>query len=152
MGDQDSWALLSVQRLGISSRGDPSDVGLVPPRGWTTQGTYVSVIRLSGEILGSLVLLQSLPVFRGYFDGYISTTQGRRNGTIWLAAICGGLRDSRRQKGCPDQTDAFSFAERNCPTSLVYIKCTRVGYIKTGGYLHTRQNLLHRSVDDFAAI
>ena len=60
--------------------------------------------------------------------------------------------DRGAKLGCPDQTDAFSFAEKNCPTSLVYIKCTRVGYIKTGGYMHTRQNLLHRSVDDFAAI
>ena len=60
--------------------------------------------------------------------------------------------DRRAKLGCPDQTDAFSFAERNCPTSLVYIKCARVDCVKTGGYLHTRQNLLHRSVDDFVAI
>ena len=60
--------------------------------------------------------------------------------------------DRRTKLGRPDQTDAFSFAERNCSTSLLYIKCTCVGYIKTGGYLHARKNPLHRSVDSFVAI
>ena len=102
-----------------------------------------------GEVLGSFVLLQSLPMFRGYFDGYISTTHGRRNGTIWLAVVCGGLGDSRRQRG---QTWTSSFAERSCSTSRVYIECTGVGYIKTGGYLHAHQNPLHRPTDSFVAI
>ena len=94
-------------------------------------------------------------MFRGYFDRYISTTQvGEMVLYGWpLYAVDLVIPEDRRAKlGRTDQIDAFSFAERNCSTSPVYIKCARVGYIKTGGYLHTRQNLLHRSVNSFAAI